>query len=182
MLKKIFLATALLASTTTVAMAFDNLNAYVGVGTGVTTNTSSNSAFGSYRGMPLNAFIGYGGVFSENFYLAGELNGTLATANISNSTILKTNYGYDLSVLPGMMLSDSTLVFGRAGIIRSRFPNQNDWSTGGKFGLGMQTGLMQNIDLRGEYDFVAYRSVNVLGGTASPRSDQFNLSLVYKFS
>jgi len=185
MFKKILLSSAILASSASFAMSAPA--PYVGAGLGVTVNTSdikANGVVGNYRGVPFNVFAGYGGIVNQNFYLAGELAATLATGDIQDNG-LKSSYGYGVSILPGVMLSDHTLAFGRAGIVRSRFPKQNSNSTGGELGLGLQTSLTQDIDLRGEYDFVAYRAINsTTNGThysTSPRSDQFNVALVYKF-
>lgn len=190
MLKKVILASAIAAATTGMAVA--NTAPYVGASVGVITNTNnvkvngSNFTGGAYRGIPVNVFAGYGGVISQSFYLAGELFGTVGTANISDNTQMKTSYGYGASIIPGLMLSDRTLAFARAGVVRSRFPNNSDSQTGGQFGLGMQTSLTQNVDLRGEYDFTAYqaKNYNLGGGTTSsvaPRADQFTVGLVYKF-
>jgi opacity protein-like surface antigen len=187
MFKKVILSTAILASS--VSFAMNAPAPYIGAGLGIVTNTSDikgsgSSAVGNYRGVPFNVFAGYGGVINQNFYLAGELSATLGTADIQDNG-LKTSYGYGVSVLPGMMLSDHTLAFARAGIVRAHLPKQRSDSTGGELGLGLQTSLTQCIDLRGEYDFVAYRSVNGItsGSTysVSPRSDQVNLGLIYKF-
>ncbi len=182
MLKKVILASAVLASSASFAM---NAPApYVGGSVGITANTSSSNAVGSYRGVPFNVFAGYGGVINQSFYLAGELGATLGTADIQDNG-LKSSYGYGVSIIPGVMLSDHTLGFARAGVVRARFPKQNSNSTGGEFGVGLQTSLTQCLDLRAEYDFIAYRSISgKTGGKAysvSPRSDQFNLGLVYKF-
>jgi outer membrane immunogenic protein len=180
MLKKILFSSALLAVTS--HLVFASPAPYVGAGIGITSNTSTNINFGNFRGVPFNVFAGYGGVINQNFYIAGELAVTVGTAEISSATNqLKTSYGYDASILPGVMLSDHTLAFARAGIVRARFSNPGTTVTGGKFGLGLQTTVTQNIDLRGEYDFMAYRSINVAGMSTSPRSDAVNLSLVYKF-
>lgn len=187
MLKKVILASAVLASSASFAM---NAPApYVGASLGVTANTSNikgsgTSAVGNYRGVPFNVFAGYGGIVNQGFYLAGELAATLGTGDIQDNG-LKSSYGYGASILPGMMLNDHTLAFARAGLVKARFPKQNSNSTGGELGLGMQTSLTPSIDVRGEYDFIAYRSVNGRTGgvnySVSPRSDQFNLGVVYKF-
>lgn len=176
MFKKILLASAVLAATTGVAIA--NPAPYVGAGLGINTNTANNVA-GSYRGVPFNVFAGYGGVLDQSFYLAGEVSGTVGTAEVANNGTVKTTYGYGASVLPGVMLSDHTLAFARAGVVRTHFSNfSNHMQTGGQFGLGLQTGLTQNVDLRGEYDFTAYRSS---GSNPAARSDAATASLVYKF-
>lgn len=190
MLNKILIASSILAAS---GIALANPAPYVGASLGIDTNTSSSAAYSAnatgvhsapanYRGVPFSVFAGFGGVLTDNYYLAGEFTGTVATADISNNNGLKTSYGYGASVLPGFMLSDHTLAFVRAGVVRSHFTNANESETGGQFGAGLQTSLTQNVDLRGEYDFTAYRSFNnSIGRVAAPRSDAFNASLVYKF-
>ena len=179
MMKKI-LMTAALASVVNVAAA--SSAPYVGASLGIVNNSTSsgvvNGAAGVFRGLPFNVFAGYGGLLDQGFYLAGELTGTLGTGEISNANGLKTTYGYGASIIPGVQLSDHTLAFARAGVVRSRFSSVNAMSTGGQVGLGLQTSLTQNVDLRGEYDFTAYRSVSTVG---APRSDAFTVGLVYKF-
>jgi opacity protein-like surface antigen len=190
MLKKFLLASAIVALTSGIAIA--NPAPYVGASVGITNNTSTvkveDNSFtgGAYRGVPFNVFAGYGGVVNQNFYLAGEISGTVGTANISENTQLKTSYGYGASIIPGLMLSDHTLAFARAGVVRSWFSSSesNTWQNGGQLGLGMQTSITQNVDLRTEYDFVAYEAKSYTVGNSSastaPRADQFNIALVYK--
>lgn len=191
MVKKILLATAIMAATTNAALAYST--PYLGASVGIATNTSSSVATGTinnavqyspanFRGVPFSVFAGYGGIINQNFYLAGEVFGTVGTAEIANNNNLKTTYGYGASVLPGVMLSDHTLAFARAGLVRTRFNNGNNTQTGGQIGLGLQTCVTQNVDLRGEYDFTAYRSFNnAIGRVSSPRQDAVNLGLIYKF-
>lgn len=192
MIKKFICASLLIVGTSS-AMA--SVAPYVGAGLGITTNTSSQAAVGTginnnlpiyqpanFRGVPFNVFAGYGGVVSQNFYLAGELGATVGTAELSNNNGLKTSYGYGASIIPGIMLSDQTLAFARAGVVRSRFSNASENVTGGQFGVGLQTCVTQNVDLRAEYDFTAYRGLNnSIGHIDAPRQDAFNLGLVYKF-
>lgn len=182
MLKKFILASAVLAATSSIALA--DSAPYIGAGLGIVTNTADehSTIFNSYRGVPFNLFAGYAVMITDFVYLAGELDGTLGTAELSdNSSSLKTTYGYGLSIIPGVLLSDHTLGFVRAGVVRTRFSETNETRTGGQIGLGLQTSLTQNVDVRGEYDFTAYQSINDNGFSTSPRSDAFNLSLVYKF-
>jgi opacity protein-like surface antigen len=193
MLKKFLLTSSLLTLTTGIAMA--SPAPYVGAGLGIVTTTSSFTATGTvpgtttqvgqaanFRGVPVNVFVGFGGIVNQNLYLAGEVAGTLTTGEISNNGGLKTTYGYSASLLPGAMLSDHTLAFVRVGVARTHFSNANDTQTGAQLGLGLQTSVMQNIDLRGEYDFTAYGSFNnKYGRVSAPRSDAYNLGLVYKF-
>lgn len=179
MFKKVCLATAMLASSLSIAVAAPAL--YVGGGIGIVNNTSTHANDGQpgfFRGVPFTAFFGYGGQMDQNYYLAGEIGGTLATAEFTNKGDMKTSYGYYVSVLPGLMLSDHTFGFGRVGYINSRFTNVGDSTNGAQVGLGMQSSITQSIDIRGEYDYTAYSSVDNI---SSPRQDLITLSLIYRF-
>lgn len=190
MLKKILLASAI---TTLSSSVFAGVPApYVGAGIGINTNTSSSvvttngpnlvSQPANFRGVPFNVFAGYGGQINQNFYLAGEVFWKIGTAEISNNSGLRTSYGYGVSILPGVMLCDNTFAFVRAGFIRDHFSNADSTRTGGQLGLGLQTNVTQNIDVRGEYDYTSYSSFNnKIGRVASPTTDSFNVALVYKF-
>jgi opacity protein-like surface antigen len=191
MFKKYVLATSILTLSTlsNIATASTGPAPYLGGSMGITANTATSNAFGSYRGVPFNVFLGFGGVVYKNFFIAGELTGTLGTAEISNQGAVKTTYGYGASVLPGFEWCDHTIFFARLGVVRTHFPDVNVavWSatttqTGGQFGLGVQTEMMQNIDIRGEYDFIAYRSISNDAYSANPRSDVVSMSAIYKFA
>lgn len=193
MLKKFVMTGALLAMGTGIAFADPIPAPYVGASLGITTNTSSvkvtspstNYFGGSYRGIPFNLFVGYGGIITQCFYLAGEGFGTVGTFDISDKNGLKTSYGYGIALIPGVMLSDHTLAYLRGGVLRANFSAPNEMRTGGQFGLGLQTTITQNVDLRLEYDYVAYTStsktLNATNVSVSPRADQFTLGLLYKF-
>lgn len=185
MFKKIIIASAILAATAGVAQAAAPAP-YVGAGLGIVNNSTNSGTViaNAFRGVPFNVFAGYGGVVSSSFYLAGELNATVGTATITDNSALKTSYAYGVSLIPGYMLSDNTMAFARVGVERAHFTNlSNSNRTGGQFGLGMQTALTQNLDVRGEYDFTAFQSRNsILGASLAPRQDAFNLSLVYKIN
>ena len=195
MLKKFLLASAVLTATST-GVAVASPAPYVGASLGIVNNYNDKANFNgqnltlstSTRGAPFSVFAGYGGVLDQNFYLAGEVFGTVGTASISDNKFLRTSYGYGASILPGVMLSDHTLAFARVGVVKSHFSDSslNTNATGGQFGLGLQTSLTQNVSLRGEYDFTAYRKISdsdIYGNSASihPRSDAFNVGLVYSF-
>ena len=180
MFKKTVLATLLLSATSSI-FAMQSSTPYVGASVGVNVNssTSVNGNAGVYRGVPLKVFAGYGGVINPSFYLAGELTGVPGSAQMSNKNNMRTSYGFGMSLLPGLMLSDQTLAFMRAGFVRTEFSNVNNMATGGQLGVGIQTFLTQNVDLRGEYDYTAYRTVS---GIPAPSADSYYLGLVYKFN
>jgi len=177
MLKKLLIVST--ALTLSSGLAFASGAPYIGASLGEVTNTT-DSLNRNFRGIPLSLNVGYGALLSQNFYLGGEIIGTLGTLTLNNNG-LKTTYGYGLSILPGIMLGDHTLTYARVGAVRTRFTpsaSSNHNVNGGQLGLGMQIGLTQNLDLRGEYVFTAYQSFS---GISTPRQDQFNLGLVYKF-
>jgi opacity protein-like surface antigen len=179
MLKKVSLATMILAGT--VGMASASPVFYVGGGMGIVNNTSThgtNGQPGYFRGVPFNAFFGYGGQIDQSYYLAGEAGGTLGTGEFTNKNGLKTSYGYYVSILPGLMLSDHTVAFGRAGYINSRFTNVGNSVSGIQFGLGLQSSITQSVDVRGEYDYSAFSSVDNI---SSPRQDLATVSIIYRF-
>lgn len=192
MLKKFIKISTLFIIATGIAAAYTA--PYLGASLGVVNNSENKSGngvtgtFGSYRGVPVNVFFGYGGLLGQTAYLAGEFGATAGTANISNNDDLKSSYGFNAGILPGIMLNDMTMAYARVGFVYSRFPNaanNSTWRSGGQFGLGLQTSVSQNIDVRGEYDFVAYESKNETASgvtySVAPRSDQVNFGLVYKF-
>ncbi len=150
---------------------------YIAGSVGIDTTTSSNSNF---RGATLAVAGGYGKTFNQSFYLAGEIFGNLGTITINNNsaaTNMHTTYSYGASIIPGFFLSEHSMAFARAGLIETRFTSMDSTQSGAEIGLGIQTGITQNLDLRGEYDYVAYRKLSGV----SPQSDQFNLGLVYRF-
>lgn len=176
MLKKLAVVTAILAASSTIAFA---AGPYVGAGIGVQATTSSG---GSARVAPATLSAGYGSIVSQSFYLAGEAFVVPGSLDLNDNNA-RTTYGYGASILPGLMVNDSTMTYVRAGVVRSHFDKQNKNRTGGQLGLGIQTSLTQCLDLRGEYVYTAYQSVSSNNGNylSSPKGDQFNLGLIYKF-
>lgn len=180
MIKKIFL-TSLIIMASNAAFAGSGSSPYVGASMGVNVNSSTSVAgdAGVYRGVPLKVFAGYNVVFNQSASLGAELTGVIGSAQMSNKNNMRTSYGYAASVLPGVMLSDQTMAYLRAGVVRTEFSNVNSMATGAEGGVGLQTALTQNFNLRGEYDYTAYRSVS---GIHAPSADAFDLGLVYQFN
>lgn len=177
-MKKILMACAVISA---FGIVEANAAPYVGGSLGVNVNTSSNSSGsrpGNYRGVPAKIFAGYGTEVTENVYLGGEVGATLGNFEMNNKNKMKTSYGYNLSVMPGLILNDNTTAFGRVGFARTRFTNVSKLTNGAVLGLGLQTNVTQHVDLRGEYDYTAYSSVGVI---SAPRTDEFSLALAYKF-
>jgi opacity protein-like surface antigen len=203
MLKKLLVATAIFSISSTAAFArhvykddaMDYKNevprppcatarfgsgAYLGLSVGARTNYTRTPVV--YKGLEGTLSLGYAEMLAPNFYLAGELFGgdsaqLVNYRDIASNGVRSTwSYGFDL--IPGVLLTDSVLGYLRAGVVRTRFNNQGSNANAWQAGLGMQTNVAANWDLRLEYIYSIYRSVNLIG---NPNSDQYNLGLVYKF-
>lgn len=161
---------------------------YVGVSVGPRSNmTGSPTAF---RGFTGTLSAGYGALVNPVFYLAGEIFGSgtakiksYKTATNANGTGLigsKSSWDYGISIIPGYMITDHVLGYLRAGVVRTRFNDTgiSSTETGAQVGVGMQTNVYQNWDVRGEYVYSQYGRVSSIGKV---QSDQVNVGLVYKF-
>lgn len=210
MFKKLIIASAILAASSSVALAATT-GPYVGASIGVNSSTfnlknttagaPSNKVDLGGRGAIANLFAGYGQLVNQNVYLGGEAfvdatnTQSKTTAGTASFTINQ-RYGYGISFIPGLMLSNDTMAYARVGLVRSNFQlkasapgastSKTQSLTGGQFGVGLQTSLTQNVDLRGEYDYTTYGSKKITStaGTSAkfqPRTDAFTVGLVYKF-
>ncbi len=205
MFRKLIIASAVLAVSSNVAFASANYKEagykeeqpcptfvyttgpYIGLSVGDIINTASNNTYG-----PTN-FTGYTGVLSAGwgalwgqFYLAGEifgqLDGNITTSKDedTNTVSPRTTSSYGISILPGYLISSNFLGYVRGSVLRSHFSEtaSSTNNTGWQLGLGVQTNLVQNWDLRAEYDYTRYTSVSNIGNV---NSNQFLVGLVYKF-
>lgn len=209
MFKKLIIATAVLATTS--SLAFADGVPYVGASLGygknsyslkdpnsVKTNMNSNGVIGGL-------FAGYGVTLSNNIYLGGEgfVNGgtqstsNKAIANLSTRTQLTSKYSYGLDFVPGYKVTPTTLVYGKVGVVRTQFKqaqslvvgapanavagSNTNTVTGGRLGLGVQTEVATNVAVRGEFVHTSYNSFSSLGNRISPKNNQVNFGLVYSF-
>lgn len=164
----------------------------------------SKSNFGG-TGALLNLNAGYGAKLNQKIYLGGEVLVNATSANVKGTEFstaddeltlkFKTKYTIGASIIPGVMVNDNTMAYARVGIVRSRFDvktsgtgsfegmsdSDQDSVTGGQFGLGLQTKLTQNVDLRGEYTYNTYRSFNSNGIEVNPSSGNATVGFIYKF-
>lgn len=202
MFKKLLIASAVLAVSTSVAFAANykgdykgeaapapcptytyTTGPYIGLSVGDRTNYSGTPT--TFKGIDGNLSVGYGAIWNDMFYLAGELFG-LDTAKVKDFTNAnkfgtvgaKSSWGVGASILPGLMITDHVLGYARLGAIRTRFNDQSTNKTGWQGGLGLQTNVYGNWDLRAEYVYTGYGNVSGIGNVSS---DQANLGLVYKF-
>jgi outer membrane immunogenic protein len=153
-------------------------------------------------------FLGYGQYLTDLFYLGGEIFGTLNNGsqrvNISTATLgsfsskFETNNSYGLALLPGLRLNDTSLGYLRfgynwanlkgsdslttaAGVMTST--SKSNTSGGFNFGLGIETLLVTNWSVRGEFSHTWYNNFTSNMGTKySPSDNLFMLGLLYHFS
>lgn len=127
--------------------------------------------FGGYNsesGYIGNLIGGYGSRFgtTQKFYLGGELN--LHVGNFGN---YQTTYGLGISLLPGLMLTDNTMLYTRFGVDTTYLPHiNNNHQTKPQIGLGLQTAITSKLDIRGEYT------------AGSNNTGSYNLGLIYKLN
>lgn len=132
---------------------------------------SGDGVFGSI-------FAGYGWLHNQ-FYLAGEVNANissleyyLSNAEYIHQTFSRTTFtvktSQGISVLPGYMIADNTLVYGRIGYANGRLriresdptiQSQTKNRSGIRYGLGIRRALTPHLALMMDYSQINYRSV-----------------------
>jgi opacity protein-like surface antigen len=166
MIKKAVTSSLILlcASSTT----FARTTSYVGAGLAV-GGYSNPAYYGYYQnsgfyGASANAFAGKGKFVDkeEKIYVGAELGGTF-----SHGTSGSNAAGLNASVIPGLMVTDSTMLYGRVGAAAS--VGNHNLVFGPMVGVGVQTNVKKNWDIRTEY--TNYSSSN---------SSQIGAALVYK--
>jgi opacity protein-like surface antigen len=204
MFKKLLVASAILAVSSSV---FASGVPYIGTSLGINDSlfkTTQDTGFSNAtshvggRGAVLDVFGGYGITVNQKTYVGGEIFVNDASNSVNSSVPgdtakLKTKYSYGVSLIPGVMVSENTLAYVRAGVVKTRFDyketdgdgntisSDKSNQTGAQVGLGLKTKLTQNVDLRGEYDYTAYRSYKIDGVKFNPSSDAFKVGIVYNF-
>lgn len=202
MFKKLLIASVVLAGTTSIAFAHVSYKGerrdykaevvppcpcyqyvagpYLGLNLGVRDNISGAPA--AYKGIEGTISAGYAGMLSPQFYLAAEVfagdSFRVKDYTRPGSGSARSTWSYGLDIIPGVMLTDYVLGYLRAGVIQTRFNNVGVNKTGWQVGIGGQTNLCGNWDLRGEYVYSQYGNVSTVGHVLA---DQFNIGIVYKF-
>lgn len=161
-------------------------------------------------------FGGYGWSYN-NFYLGSELDYSVSSLKFHNSAIAandtfrndyKIDRNYGISFIPGIKLSKETTLYGRVGYERGAIDTKsvttggdvglsllntgNQWLNGVRYGIGVQTALNCNFDMRLEYDHVHYQKFSSSSAlpnklisnsiSISPDTDRVELELIYKFA
>lgn len=174
MFKKLLLATMVTSiSCSTFAGSF-----YVGPTIMIQDSMTNSSA---YRGVNPKMTLGYGEM-GEGAYFGGELfaipgSASLTDTHLPGAQSIKMSRSIGGSLIPGMMIAAQTIGYARLGFITTKFTGPEIYKTGGQIGLGLQTSVSPNWDLRGEYDYSVYGSVGQIG---SPKIDEFSLGFMYR--
>ena len=107
---------------------------------------------------------------------------TLARGNIDIKITLERSIG--LSAIGGINLTPSTMLYARAGIVRSEFElssgngSADESENGFRGGLGIQTDINEKMSVRGEYVYTNYSSIE---GVVDPSTGLYRMGLIYKF-
>ncbi len=158
---------------------------YVGLNLGVRTNYTSNPI--AYKGLEGTLTAGFGLLAKNGFYIGEEVfvEDGVQLQNYSDSAENgKSAWSVGLSVLPGYLILDNMIAYLRLGVVRTNFSSEGS-NNGGQVGLGFETALLENWDLRAEYIYSFYEASSDCnpepGELGSVKSDQFNVGLFYKF-
>lgn len=176
---------------------------YVGISAGPQFNFSGlPTIYNTFEG---TVSAGFGHVWENRLYLAGEIFGAdgkkLKSYPASNSGYtIQSNWSAGVDILPGYMISDTVLGYLRLGWVQTDFnlatgtqgqatfaaastkggiSNPRHVSTNAwQVGLGAQTNLYKNLDVRAEYIFSLYDNLSLIG---KPQVSQINVGLLYQF-
>lgn len=171
------------------------------------------------NGLFANLLAGYSWNFGRHWMLATEVNGALSSLeyhgnysdqNLENGSSrgkFTIDKSYGLSLLPGYFLTDNVPLYLRLGVVRGNFKyseyktdlvtgnthglTDSQWLTGIKYGVGIAAPVVNNIQLRIEYDCIQYNTYTdrkfpmPAGQTRTikltPISNLAELDLIYNF-
>jgi hypothetical protein len=172
MLKKILLSSLIFTVSTSLS--------YAGVFyAGPSLQYESLEANTSYQAISPRLTFGYSSPLNDVYCLAGELFAVAGTIdNHPGNSDLKNTPNFGISILPGFMFGQQSFGFARLGMVTADFSAQDDNIYGLQAGLGVEVGITNNVDVRGEYAYTAYQNVN---NTGSPKSSMAVLGLMYRF-
>lgn len=154
-----------------------------------------------------SVFAGYGQYY-DWFYIAGEIfakgstaaaNDTIAMVDLTYNTRVNVRYTYGIAILPGVRLSNASLLYVRLGAMRTMMKIQEygsgvfepdalftsprlPWLNGISLGIGLETAIYKSFSVRAEYNHTSYASfTSLLSSKFSPSNNEASLSLLYHF-
>jgi opacity protein-like surface antigen len=204
MLKKLVIAVTSAALLAGSSASFARYGVYLGgdIGGNVASWTTkdragTNVSFNN-QGIIGTVFAGYG-YNVDHFYVGiegffNQASNKSGTKNINTrmTRYISQKYGYGLSLLPGIAITDGAILYARLGVVRTNFqihdsspveitPSSNTNITGSQAGAGVQVAIAPSLDVRGEYVYSLYGSSSNSDGRFTPRNSQANIGIVYKF-
>jgi outer membrane immunogenic protein len=166
---------ATLASTP--AMAEDFAGPYIGAGVTLDNIQGSGQLEGyGFSGVGGTVFAGYDMAVSNGVFAGVEANFDLSTADDDIAPNTKIDMGWGISGRLGTKLNANTGLYGRLGYAQARAKTagfSSEWGEGVKYGLGIQTGLSDQLSLRAEVNQINYEGDLI--------NNQAQLSLSYGF-
>jgi opacity protein-like surface antigen len=178
---------------------FNSNNSAVLLGVPASVNITSNAT-----GFVGGILGGYGMYFNNLYYLGAEMFFNNSGANqSSNASIGSLNYtektaagfGYGISILPGLKVSNTALLYLRLGYngaylqanerastsTASVYTGNNwNWQNGFNYGLGLEAAVYQNLSVRTELSHTDYNSINDSFNTSfNPSNNQLMFSIIY---
>lgn len=158
----------------TPAMAEDFTGPYVGAGVTLDNIQGSGSSEGlGFSGIGGTVFAGYDLPLSENAFAGVEANADVNSADVAGA--VDADWAWGAGARLGYKLNDSTALYGRVGYARQRlsFGGVHGWLDGVRYGVGVQTGLTEQLSLRAEVTQINFENDLV--------NNQAALSLSYGF-
>jgi opacity protein-like surface antigen len=139
MLKKTFISSAIFIFSSSTLLA--KPITYVGGGLGL----AGYSQYGGLHGANVNVFAGRGTLLGQGkYYLGGEIGAAFYGRN---------TYAASASFIPGLMLTPSTMLYGRVGVGGGHSPLKGfNTYFNTVLGAGVQTSLTKNWGARIEYN------------------------------
>lgn len=153
-----------------------------------------------------NLNLGIGWVLQDHYYLGAEIFGGVSSAKIEENVSafgfgfnhsVRYKYNYGIAFIPGVKISDSTMLYGRVGYIRGSFRYSNSFAqnrfgrtfrqtsnrSGLQLGLGLETMVTNNVSAKLEYDYNRFSNVrnDNFVGSVRPVVDTVMLGVAYHF-
>lgn len=182
-----------------------------GVGFAANPVISANGWVGGLMlgyGMMVNEWFYLGGeLFGNVSGVNQNMSAILDTTDGDSATTnFQVNGSYGLGVLPGIKMTDSTLTYVRLGwnwvnlkqkitvvdtdavapVPTTVSASNSNTTNGFVFGVGMETLIVDNWSLRGEFDHTWYSNFNAGTGATTvsvgPSDNQYMLALLYHFA
>lgn len=149
--------------------------------------TPGGSDSGTTAGLDLQ--LQYSMALGQNFVLG--LGATMGTVKNKAGTIgaseFTTKDRYSLDIVPGFAMSDSTLLYGKVGVLSATgvATTAGTDTTASVSGLGYGVGVRGMIDkhmfFQLAYDMNRYNEKDVTGGKYKPTENVFSIGMGYKF-